>query len=298
MIKKLTAEQEIELKRWLDEGINIGTSTERADRPAAEAAITELYGLLKQRPPEFRWFASPLAAAQEIERITGENVRTTQCFWGQNDYWWQAIYAFSRDVLGVKFEDDDNRQLDLWVTISKSAGWWWPYENIVFCAERPTEIHWFSETESPKRLHNLNGFAVRFADDTGLCAIRGTRVPPDIIFNPESITAARITGERNAEVRRVMLDKYTPARYLQDIKATVLDSDTDPLGQPRELLQAQLPGDEPLTMLKVINSTPEPDGTLKVYMLRVDPGCRTVAEALGWTVGFDKRKKYAPELET
>jgi len=41
-----------------------------------------------------------------------------------------------------------------------------------------------------------------------------------------------------------------------------------------ELYFAEVPGDEPLVMVKVMNSTLEPDGSPKPYFLRVHPQCR------------------------
>ncbi|MGI5165738.1 DUF6745 domain-containing protein [Spirillospora sp. CA-253888] len=52
--------QALEIRaEWLRHAL----STERADRPAAEAAITELYRLAGQAPPRFVWVDSPGAAA-------------------------------------------------------------------------------------------------------------------------------------------------------------------------------------------------------------------------------------------
>ncbi|MCL5459859.1 hypothetical protein M3M33_14580, partial [Loigolactobacillus coryniformis] len=38
-----------------------------------------------------------------------------------------------------------------------------------------------------------------------------------------------------------------------------------------KLLVKLVPGDEPIVYVDLLNSTPEPDGTVKRYMLRVDP---------------------------
>jgi hypothetical protein len=50
-------------------------------------------------------------------------------------------------------------------------------------------------------------------------------------------------------------------------------------------------------MVKVINSTPEPDGRFKDYFLRVPPMMVRARQAVAWT--FDKvEHNYAPALET
>jgi hypothetical protein len=50
-------------------------------------------------------------------------------------------------------------------------------------------------------------------------------------------------------------------------------------------------------MVKVVNSTPKPDGTYKDYFLRVPPTVRTAREAVAWTFDLDPTV-YAPVLET
>ena len=55
--------------------------------------------------------------------------------------------------------------------------------------------------------------------------------------------------------------------------------------------------EEPVVVVEVLNSTPEPDGSRKTYFLRVPPDVRVAREAVAWTFGlsFDA---YAPAIET
>ena len=50
-------------------------------------------------------------------------------------------------------------------------------------------------------------------------------------------------------------------------------------------------------MVHVVNSTPEPDGTSKKYMLRVPPEIQSAREAIAWTFSL-KPEEYTPLLET
>lgn len=50
-------------------------------------------------------------------------------------------------------------------------------------------------------------------------------------------------------------------------------------------------------MVKVVNSTPEPDGSYKDYFLRVPPTITTAHEAVAWTFG-KTAETYAPAIET
>ena len=63
------------------------------------------------------------------------------------------------------------------------------------------------------------------------------------------------------------------------------------------LYKKTLFNDEPIVMVKVLNSTPEPDGSIKSYFLRVPPTIKTAREAVAWT--FDmKPEEYRPRKQT
>jgi len=69
MINSLTAEQEELLSVYHDRWLSIGTNTEPANRPRAEAAISGLYRLAGKEPPPFVWVDSPLAAVRLLTYI-------------------------------------------------------------------------------------------------------------------------------------------------------------------------------------------------------------------------------------
>ena len=138
----------------------------------------------------------------------------------------------------------------------------------------------------------MSGPAVAYPDGWTIYAIHGVRVPADIIEHPEKITAARVRDEPNAEIRRVMLSRFGEARYLQEIGAKLIQQD-----RFGELYRTDMNGDEPLCMVKVMNSTPEPDGSIKPYWLRVPPDMKTAHQAVAWTFGLTE-KAYAPLIES
>jgi hypothetical protein len=88
-------------------------------------------------------------------------------------------------------------------------------------------------------------------------------------MRPHEITVEMISKEQNSEIRRVMIDRYGPARYLVDSGAKKIQED-----EWGSLYRKEVPGDEPILMVKVVNSTAEPDGSYKDYWLRVHPECR------------------------
>jgi hypothetical protein len=63
------------------------------------------------------------------------------------------------------------------------------------------------------------------------------------------------------------------------------------------LWRRDIADDEPIVMIGVVNSTPEPDGRFKRYWLRMPPDMTMAREAVAWT--FDMpAEAYAPAKET
>jgi hypothetical protein len=109
-----------------------------------------------------------------------------------------------------------------------------------------------------------------------------------------------------------MIDRFGAARYLRAIGATVRHEDADQFGFARRLLVADIGDVEELTMVEVVNSTPEPIGYMpdegaagiwkgkrwhKVYTLRVPPSMQTTESALAWTFELQPGE-YSPLVET
>jgi len=90
--------------------------------------------------------------------------------------------------------------------------------------------------------------------------------PPNVIERPEGLTVEHIQAEGNVEIRRVMFQRYGQERYLRAAGAQGVHADHTGV-----LWRCEIPGDEPLVMVEVRNSTPEPDGTHRTYWLRVPP---------------------------
>jgi len=186
----------------------------------------------------------------------------------------------------------------------------WP---AVAISDRPAELH----LDARQRPHRLDGPAILYRDGWAIYAIHGIAVPREVIEQPSSITVRHIDEEKNVEVRRVLIERYGLDRYMKDSQAELLHRDATGL-----LYRKQVTGDEPITMVRVLNSTPEPEGTLsrdealvtfgeaaraalhtpagarfKEYMIRVPPNMTTAHEAVAWTFSLTG-EEYHPALET
>ena len=197
----------------------------------------------------------------------------------------QALSMFGMDL-------SDKMPMPHLLEAVKAGGWWWPFQYACFACENPTELH----LDNRRRLHNENGMALSFAYDWGIYAINGARVPEMVVKN--SFGIADINAEKNSTVRAIMIERFGAANYVREGSGKEIDrSDYGILyrvEQPPAPILGRL---EPIVMVKVTNSTPNPDGSFRSYFLRVPPDMKTAKEAVAWTFGLDE-DEYKPTQES
>jgi hypothetical protein len=118
---------------------------------------------------------------------------------------------------------------------------------------------------------------------------RGVLVPPDVVFHPERLSPEVILKERNAELRRVMLERVGVEETLKRAGAVTVDVDRDAGGERRLV---ETPVDKMRYLLCRCPSTG------RVYLLCVPPGTLHCRAAAAWLAGFDDWERYQPEVET
>lgn len=177
-----------------------------------------------------------------------------------------------------------NHLLDLSVSCSALTA----LESIYFVCDNPIRI----ETNEDGVLHKTNDAALVYGGGFELFAWNGILVPESVIKNPEQIDLDAINNERNVAVRRVMIERYGMGKYLLDVGANIIHQDDYGV-----LYRSDSWGREPLVMVKVINSTAEPDGTFREYFLRVPPNMQSAQQAVAWTFSMDEQE-YKPDVES
>lgn len=121
---------------------------------------------------------------------------------------------------------------------------------------------------------------------------RGVTINHKFAFAPETIAAAEVMAERNAEVRRTMMERMGVDSFMKKVASQVIHQDTDP-GGPRRLLRMKKPKEEDLVFLSCFCPS-----TGRHYLMRVPPKTKTCHQAAAWMAGFDDPKKYKPVIET
>lgn len=196
---------------------------------------------------------------------------------GQHDAPWLSLFQ----ALGEAETDGLAR-------VAREAGWWWPFERVAIMCERPSELH----RDELGRPHRGEGPAMSWSDGFALYAWHGMPVPEDFSRSLGELTVERIDTEANAELRRVMVEHFGYDRYIDESGATPIHRDDTGV-----LWRIELPDDEPIVMVEVINATPEPDGTRRKYWLRVPPYVRTARQGVAWTFNLTE-DDYHPTQET
>jgi hypothetical protein len=307
-----------ERDRWL----RIGLSTTRADRPAAEAAVRRAYQAAGFQPPIIVvWTDSPLggclatATLRQFRghrggRLNGDQLRgrldghqlgrdLLHRRWGRlGDELWHQLQRQLRGQLGSKLQGQlwgqlgDQLHSQLYERLKGQlddrlrghlGGKLW--------GQLQGQLDHQLQIELYDQLHLQLGITL----EGQLREQLGSQIDwqvGDPLDRWQTITVDQIRREDNAEVRRVMLDRYGHARFLRDAGAQ--RAHTDDTGT---LWRCRLPDDEDLLMVEVTNATPEPDGTARTYWLQVPPDVRTARQAVAWTFGLDEGD-YHPKAQT
>lgn len=219
-----------------------------------------------------------------------------------------AFYSFFHEVVGLNIEIERLAGL---VGVAHQCSDVLTFDDRAY-AIRKME---YMNRDSAGRLHCEDGPAVGFRDGFAIYAWHGVRLFGSewIITNPKKITAQKIDEENNQELKRILLERFGVDKYAQT--GTVIDTDLDPAGRTRTLYKKKIASGQDMLMLKVFNSTPEPDGTHRTYFLEVHPECRplrrnergevslgerqelTCANAVGSTFGM-QGEEYKPFEES
>lgn len=188
-------------------------------------------------------------------------------------------FDFQFRELGVKSDGP----LAHLVEFSKHCGSYFPYLEFMILQHRQAEMH----IDDRGRPHNDKGMAIRYRDDTGVWAIDGIPVTEQIVMKPETLTVKDIKTQQNAEVRRIMRERFGEGRYLQETGAKVIQADFEGARKgaaPRVLMQDH---ENQRWLVGTDGSTG------RCYYMRVPQTVNTCKEAHEAICGFKEEKILA-----
>lgn len=225
--------------------------------------------------------------------------------WGQYDSYLTA----ARDILKLKLPQ--HAAYAAWEQCTIHGGFRLVHEEFCMVSDFPKTLC----VDDQHRPHCDDGPSHEWRDGWKLWHVHGVRVTEQIVLHPHTLSVQQIQQEQNAEVRRVMIERFGQERFIRESGASLIDEapSTHPVVGLRSarLYRKDLSGDEPIVMLDMLNSTPEPDGSTKRYMIRIDPNAyngkaacfclAAMASTYRMSDGsmlFNAPEDYAPEIET
>lgn len=257
----------------------------------------------------------PIDVMQELDASLGLQGAGLQAakegwrVWQGGNQWtgYESFLSFFRHVAKLPI---DYTHYDAWEVLALHSGPRLVYSDFCMISDRPEKL----VVDEENRPHCEDGPFCRWRDGSALYAIHGVRVPQWIVEHPEWITEQDIDNESNAEIRRILLDRYGVERYMRQ-RGEIVETcaDDHPLVglQGARLLVKPQRDDEPLVFVEVLNPTKEKDGSRKRYLLAVDPeayGGQTrtsclAAVASTWrradgSLVFPRPSDYAPIFES
>ena len=211
-----------------------------------------------------------------------------KCYQGGNQWsGWTAFLSFFKDVAKLPL---DYSKYEHWEKSTIHGGPRIMHEKFCMICDRPEILL----VDAQNRPHCDTGPFCKWRDGSALYSIHGVRVPKFVVETPDKITVEVIEKENNAEVRRIMIQRYPggQAKWMMDTGAVLQHRD-----KRGKLWRKSRKDDTDMVILEVLNSTPEPDLSIKTYHLRVPPEMKTATEASAW-LSYQTVKTYNPQIET
>jgi hypothetical protein len=270
----------------VDRAIGLGVRTALAQEtglarvPAFCASIDEaVYRDCERVRPRLRMRLAELLSIPRRVKLS-----FASCSFSINSTASLGALEYFHDVCGLRRQA--GALAGLW-QLARHAAWILPHQNICWLAQRPEVVR----HDANGRLHAGDGPAVRYHDGWEAFAWKGVLVPEWIIERPELISVRAIAGATDPQIRRCMIDVFTPKRFIAEGGAyRVAHDETGTLWRQRWRWEAW-------AAVEVCNGTPEPDGTYRHYFLQVPPTMRTAREAVAWTYGLSEQR-YRPSMRT
>ena len=264
------------------------TNTSPIDRLDAVEKLKALAKLLGHNPDTYLVAEGPTKAneiAKEMSDNDPEFEPFTDTWFGSiSNYWIKTVrYAEANHEFKV---GEHATLLDAYEAVADSCFCFFAWEKLWIIIDRPTILAFDDNHE----LHGENHPSIEFKDGTRVYSWHGVKVSEQIIMAPETITLQQIEKEENAEIKRIMIERFGVGRYLAELKAECVDMDTVPViqGQSDITMRALLIDSEGRKFLCGTDGS-----TKRVYYMQVPKECKTCVEAGTALAGFDESKIVA-----
>lgn len=217
-------------------------------------------------------------------------------YWGPR-YKWNALLSEQQaaDALGLDLKDVHRKMREFaW------RPWTFEEMKVAMLTFYEREGRWPTtrEYKLANSLPPYRQWVWRGGSELGVWNARSLDIWERLIARDRRCTPQMAIGFRNVLARKEAIDRIGFQTFLKKGIAELISE------HPEYGALYRMPGEtptEPMVILKVINSTPEDDGTFADYYLRVPPDQTDVREAIKWTFNGDEAlgsQAYEPLVET
>ena len=166
-----------------------------------------------------------------------------------------------------------DKQWQIWQNLISNSGWLILYQDSCFICDRPKEMH----LNSNYQLHQEGKLAIRYGDGRGLYAYQGVILPPQYgQVKPENWQPQWLLAEKNAELRRVLIQGIGYDKIASELQAEAIDSWREYKILRFNNIIDDIDG-EPICLLKM--NCPS---TNFIHALRIPPDFTSAREAIRW----------------
>ena len=187
-----------------------------------------------------------------------------------------SYYDFCISVLDYPH---DEQRWQILQNVVKNCPWFFPFQGICFICDRPIKLSFNQEN----RLHGDGEAAIQHADGYQVYANGGVLLPEKYGTIPTSEWKSQwLLSERNAELRRVLVQGVGYNRICEELGAVELDSWHEySLLKIKNYIEVDewesIDDNEPMHLLKMICPS-----TRHIHFLRVPPDMTSAREAITW----------------
>lgn len=176
-------------------------------------------------------------------------------------------YDFYISILNLEY---DINNWKVYQSLVKDCGWIFPYENVCIICDRPLQLRF----DHQNRLHAEGEPAIEFTDGYSLYSYHGVTLPDKYgKIHPQQWQATWLLSEKNAELRRVLIQGIGYARICQELQAVELDTWA-------EYTLLKIDADVDLELIYLLKMTCPSTGF--IHVLRVPPDMESAREAIRW----------------
>jgi hypothetical protein len=255
---------------WLVQiGDTVGSWLQPLEKPVRDFVVPSITKGLGDSLVNFGEYLSQSSSVT----MTGSSLSGNSIFLGVEllpilDFWISEIEELT-----------DGKSWEAIKTLTQETCWVMPCEQVCFVFERPIKLLF----DDRDRLHAEGQPALKFADGYRVYAYQGVTLPEKYgKLHPHQWQSAWILEERNAELRRVLIQGIGYGRLCQELNATILDS-----WREYTLLRINLDRvayvneqeviEEPIHLLKMTCPS-----TNHIHVLRVPPDLTSARAAVSW----------------